>query len=109
MLGDYALPLLLYAYDLAILSHSEEGVQHSINDLQAFCHRNRMTLNIEKGKARVFSCTETGLAVTYQLEGQQIEQLQDFRYLGLNPHQSKGFTSCTIPLTSRSSERPLLA
>ena len=47
MLGDYALPLLLYADDLAILSHSEEGLQHLMDALQAFCQRKRLTVNVE--------------------------------------------------------------
>ena len=90
MLGDYALPLLLYADDLAILSHSEEGLQRLMDALEAFCHTKRLTFNIEKTKAMVTSQKATDLALTYQ--GLQIEKVQAFRYLGLDLHQSKGFT-----------------
>ena len=55
VLGDTALPLLLYADDLAILSHSQEGLQRLMDALQAFCHTKRLTVNTEKTKAMVFS------------------------------------------------------
>ena len=96
MLGDYALPLLLYTDDLAIMSRSEEGLQRLMDALQAFCHIKRLTVNIDKTKAMVFSQRQTGLALIYQ--GQQIEQVQDFRCLYLDLHQSKGFTFCTSHL-----------
>ena len=96
VLGDTALPLLLYADDLAILSHSQEGLQRLMDALQAFCHTKRLTVNIEKTKAMVFSKKAISLVLTYQ--GQQIEQVSEFRYLGLDLHQSKGFTFCASHL-----------
>ena len=42
MLGDYAVPLLLYAYGLTIMSHSEEGLQLLMDVLQAFSHNKRL-------------------------------------------------------------------
>ena len=82
VLGDTALPLLLYADDLAILSHSQEGLQCLMDALLAFGHTKRLTVNIEKTKAMVFSRKATSLLLTYQ--GQQIEQVSQFRYLGLD-------------------------
>ena len=104
MLGNYALPLLLYADDLAILSHSEEGLVHLMDVLQAFCQSKRLTVNIKKTKAIIFSGTATGLTVTY--EGQQFEQVRIFKYLGLELHQSNGIHILYILLTSRSTECP---
>ena len=37
MLGDTTLPLLLYADDLAILSHSQEGLQHLMQHAGSCC------------------------------------------------------------------------
>ena len=44
VLGDTALPLLLYANDLAILSkwHLQEGLQCLVDALQALCHTKRL-------------------------------------------------------------------
>ena len=39
VLGDIALTLLLYADDLAILSHSQEGLQRLMDALQALPHQ----------------------------------------------------------------------
>ena len=52
-------------------------------------HSKRLTVNIEQIIAMVFSRTPVSLVLTYR--GQQIEQVSDFRYLGLDLHQSKGF------------------
>ena len=60
-------------------------------------HSKRLTVNIEKTEATVFSrTTPVSLVLTYQ--GQQIEQVPEFRYLGLDVHQSKGFPLCTYHL-----------
>ena len=96
MLGDICLPLLLYTDELVIMSHSQEGLQHLMDALQAFCHTECLTVHIEKTKAMVFSHTATDLTLTHQ--GQQIKQVQDYRHLGLHLHQSKGFTYCTSHL-----------
>ena len=47
MLVDYALLLLLYANNLAILSHFKDGLQHLMDALQASCQRKRLTVNVE--------------------------------------------------------------
>ena len=87
--------------DLAILSHSQKGLQHLMDALQAFCLSKRLTVIIEKTKAMVFSRTPVRLILTCQ--GQQIGQVSEFRYLDLDLHQSKGFTFCTshVPAAAR--------
>ena len=64
--------------------------------LQAFCHSKRLTVKIEQTKAIGFSRTPVSLVLTYQGQ-QQVEQGQ-FSPLGLDLHQSKGFTFCTSHL-----------
>ena len=56
-LGDTALPLLIYADDLAILSkwHLQEGLQCLVDALQAFCHTKRLTVSIGKKQATICS------------------------------------------------------
>ena len=88
--------LLLYAADLAIESHPLAGLQRLMDALQAFCHRRRLTVNVEKTKAMVFSRRATPILLTYQ--DQHIEQVTEFRYLGLDFHQTKGSTFCTTHL-----------
>ena len=48
MLGEFPLPLLLYIDDLAIWSHSEEGLQRIMDELEASCHTKCLTIKIEK-------------------------------------------------------------
>jgi len=84
-LWGISVPLLLYADDLAIVSHSLASLQRLMDALQAFCHRRRLTVNVEKTKAMVFSRRTTPNLLTYQ--DQHIEQVTEFRYLGLDFHQ----------------------
>ena len=53
-LNSKHVPVLLYADDLALLSHSREGLQEHLNRLEIFCHDRALTLSIDKTKVIVF-------------------------------------------------------
>jgi hypothetical protein len=48
MLAGLAVPLLLYADDLALISTSRGGLQRLLNELEAFCTVRGLTVNIDK-------------------------------------------------------------
>ena len=43
-------PVLLYADNLALLSHSREGFHELLNRLEIFCHNRGLTVSIDKTK-----------------------------------------------------------
>ena len=47
-------PVLLYADDLALLSHSRERLQELLDRLEIFCHDGALTDGIDKTKVIVF-------------------------------------------------------
>jgi hypothetical protein len=47
-------PVLLYADDIALLSHSREGLQELLNRLEIFCHNRALTVSIDKTTVIVF-------------------------------------------------------
>jgi hypothetical protein len=65
-------PTPLYADDLSISSHSQEGPQHLVNALQAFYHRKRMVVNIHSDNKSLAN------------KGQRNEQVHEIWYLGFD-------------------------
>jgi hypothetical protein len=54
MLGQLAVRLLLYADDLALMSHTPARFQKQLDVLQAFCYERQLTVNFKKTKVVVF-------------------------------------------------------
>jgi len=89
MLGQLAIRLLLYANDLALMSHTPAGLQKQLDVLQFFCYECQLTVNVKKTKVIVFEAHKFVCQV-FQYEGEAIEQLNSFQYLGVELHGTKG-------------------
>ncbi len=89
MLGQLAVRLLLYADDLALMSHTPVGWQKELDVLQAFCCERQLTVNVKKTKVVVFEARKS-VCQAFQYEGEAIEQLNSFKYLGVELHGTKG-------------------
>ncbi len=89
MLGQLAVRLLLYANDLALMSHTPAGLQKQLYVLQAFCCERQLTMNVKKNKIVVFEAHKS-MCQAFQYEGKAIEQLNSFNYLGVELHGTKG-------------------
>jgi hypothetical protein len=72
MLGQLAVCLLLYADDLAFMSHIHVGLQKQLDVLQAFCCERQLTVNVKKTKVVVFE-TRKSVCQAFQYEGKTIE------------------------------------
>jgi hypothetical protein len=89
MLGQPAVCLLLYADDLALMSHTLVGLQKQLDVLQAFCCERQSTMNVKKTKVVVFEARKS-MCQAFQYEGEAIEQLNSFKYLDVELHGTKG-------------------
>jgi hypothetical protein len=89
MLGQLAVRLLLYVDDLALMSHTLAGLQNQLDVLQAFCCERQLTVNVKKTKVVVFETCKY-VCQAFQYEGEAIEQLNSFKYLGVELHGTKG-------------------
>ena len=100
-LHNTPIPPLMYADDLLLVSTSAEGLQKQLDALEPYSTRWCLTVNVDKTKAMVFrptprSCRHTQ-PFTYQ--GEPIEQVDSFRYLGVVLHCTQPFgTTATAPL-----------
>jgi hypothetical protein len=57
--------------------------------LQAFCYERQLTVNVKKTKVVVFEARKS-MCQAFQYEGKAIEQLNSFKYLGVELHGTKG-------------------
>jgi hypothetical protein len=89
MLGQLAIRLLLYADDLALMSHTPAGLQKQLDVLQVFCYERQLTVNVKKTKVVVFEARKS-VCQAFQYEGEAIKQLNSFKYLGVELHGTKG-------------------
>ncbi len=89
MLGQLAVRLLLYADDLALMSHTLAGLQKQLDVLQAFCYERQLTVNVKKTKVVVFEARKS-VCQAFKYEGEALEQLNSFKYLGVELHGTKG-------------------
>jgi hypothetical protein len=107
MLGQLAIHLLLYAYDLALISHPHVGLQKQLDVLQAFCYEHQLTVNVKKTKVVVFEARKS-VCQAFQYEGDPIEQLNSFKYLGVELHGTKGMQA-TIQRLAMSRKKVVFA
>ncbi len=81
--------MLLYADDLTLMSHTPAGLQKQLDVLQAFCCERQLIVNVKKTKVVVFEARKS-MCQAFQYEGEAIEQLNSFKYLGVELHGTKG-------------------
>jgi hypothetical protein len=89
LLGKLTVRLLLYADDLVLMSYTPAGLQKQLDVLQAFCCERQLIVNVKKTKVIVFEARKS-MCQAFQYEGEAIEQLNSFKYLGVELHGTKG-------------------
>lgn len=79
-LGSNIISALAYADDLVLFGSSEEELQNSVKDLQAACTDFGMT--ISSSKTQVMHVGKTPTTIQCELNGNLLEQVSQFKYLG---------------------------
>ena len=83
-LDQLSIYLLLFADDAVIFSETIEGLQESLNNLESYCDKWNLTVNIDKTKIMVF---RKGGALSkkckWTYKEKEIEIVSNFNYLGI--------------------------
>jgi hypothetical protein len=79
----------MYVDDLALMSQTPQGLQKQIDVLSEFCVERQLVINVSKTKVVVFE-KHRSAAPEFTYRGTTIEQVQSFRYLGLELHSTRG-------------------
>ena len=106
---DVIIKLLMFADDTAIISETRKGLQKAIDELDKYCSKWGITVNVLKTKIVVFrkpGRLADGDKWTYR--GNEIEIVPFFKYLGCFLSSSGSFTKCTQELV-KSARRALFA
>ncbi|KAI5755358.1 hypothetical protein M8J77_016188 [Diaphorina citri] len=94
--GNEKIKNIKYADDQAVLAESEEELQRMLVNIHETGIRYGMKINV--GKTKVMRVGKTEERVNIKLEGESLEQVENFKYLGGKIY-SNG--SCTTEIRSR--------
>ena len=90
-LNSLKLSCLLYADDIVLLSETAEGLQNSLDKVSQYCKKKwGIEINIDKTKSLVFNNTGRLFPVTFMIDNQLIENVKQYRYLGVMFNASLG-------------------
>ena len=89
-----------YADDLCIIGDTAEDLQRALNDLKTYCMKNIIEINVAKTKVQVFHRGRLP-PCSFHLEGQEIDLVNEFCYLGFIFSVQLSFSSHTMFITSK--------
>ena len=100
----------LYADDLVILSQSKEGLQRCIDKAFEFSELKRLTISVKKSKTMIFNTSGKFFKEYFTLNGNPLEPVQTFCYLGFEVKCSGIVTHARNILNDKGNKalRPLL-
>ena len=91
---------LIYTDDICLMASSPEQLQALIDALAVYCATSRMEISEPKTKVMVVSAVPAP-AVYFTCNGNTVEQVATYEYLGLHFHQSGSIVHLVIPIKAR--------
>ena len=73
---------LLWADDIILLSHSEEGLRNMLSALSSYVDVNGMSINTKKTQCMIFNKTGKFIRRSYPMKNGTIETTKSYKYLG---------------------------
>ena len=78
---------LAYADDIVLLSTSQKGLQKALDITEKYCEKWRLTINHSKTKSMVFSKGNQKIKASFKMNGIELENVKEFKYLGITIHK----------------------
>ena len=75
--------LILYADDTALLSETPEGLQELLSHFENYCELWKLKVNTNKTKVMIFSKRKSRNNPTFKINGEEIEIVDSYPYLGI--------------------------
>lgn len=83
-INNFNLSLLLYADDIALISHSENDMQHMLDTVDAWCRKWRLRINSQKSKVVHFRKNRSKKSnLNFHLGGNNLDYEASYKYLGV--------------------------
>ena len=86
-----SLPPLFYADDQALLSTAPEGLTMQLQYLARYCAKWGLTVNTKKTKVCIYAAAAPRSAPEFEFDGETVERVPTFRYLGAQLHSTHAF------------------
>ena len=86
--------VMLYADDTALLTRNEEDLQNMLNAYNSYCKTWKLTVNVSKTKIIIFGGTKKDYKKVFYLDSFEIENVNEYKYLGIWFEKSNKFTLC---------------
>ena len=96
----------LYADDLVILSESKQGLQRGIDKVYEFAKVKHLTISVSKSKTMVLNSSGKYIRDTFTLNGQILEPVYSFCYLGFDIKCS-GTVKCAMNILNDKGNKAL--
>ncbi len=87
-IGPHKVNCLMYADDLVLISGSATGLQRHLDQLASYCNEWCLNVNTSKTKVMVISRNGHKKAEKFNLGGQELELVMEYKYLGVLMHAS---------------------
>ena len=73
---------LFWADDIVLLAKNEENLNEMINLVAVYCEGNTLTINCKKTKCMIFNKTGRHFRQKFFLNGTELENVREYKYLG---------------------------
>ena len=91
----------MYADDVILLSKSDMGLQRCLEKLESYRERWCLDINIDKTKTIIFNKTGKLLPYKYYFNWEQIENVKNYKYLGVVFAASGSYSQAKADLYKR--------
>ena len=100
-IGGKSLSCLLYADDVVLLSSSEKGLQNAVHKVSKYCKQWNLSINMNKTKVVVFNRGGRIIKTNIKIDGQPIDSVKYYKYLGICFSVGGKFTFAKNELSQR--------
>jgi len=91
---------LLYADDMLILSKTKDGLSKALMILEVYCKKWQLKINPVKTKIIIFNKNKYE-DISFQIDGQELEKVRTYNYLGIKVSSTGRFTQTMKELTNK--------
>ena len=98
--GELSTPMMLYADDIVFLGKTPDELQQLLDIFSNFCMKKRLVVNLGKTQLVVFCGGQEHEQPTTSImyRGQRLEQVDEYRYLGVTFYWKRGATRVYLSL-----------
>ena len=98
---DTKINSIIWADDTLLLSEEEKGLQDLLKVLYEYCEENKLSINVDKTKCMIFNKTGRLIRRDFSDGDEKIENVREYKYLGLLFTPSVEMKSALDDLRSR--------